>query len=58
MRPSSNSSRVAVQGDGILPFPHTITYSIVFDYECPRCQSKTSVVDDSQVYVRRKGLAR
>ena len=58
MRPSSDEARVEVRDDGIAPLPYTITYSVMLDYECPKCHAKTSVLDDSQAYVRRRELSR
>jgi hypothetical protein len=58
MRLSSRKPRVEVSDDGASPLPYTVTYSLVLDFECPRCGSRTSVLDDSQAYVRRMGSGR
>jgi hypothetical protein len=51
----SNGPRLEVQDDGILPLPYKVVYYVMYDFQCPRCLRKTSVVDDSQVYVRKRG---
>jgi hypothetical protein len=55
MRPSSNRARVEVRDDGILPLPYTVVYYVMYDFQCPRCLNRTSLVDDTQVYVRKSG---